>query len=168
MKHCQPVLIGSVALMTLCCLTSSVTADARSKDEASIRSEIQKMDQAADSRSADGYVAFTYPNFVNIDKNGKETTHGKEERKQKFSQLFANATQVKQLTTITHIIFSKQGATVDKVSNELIMLMRNGQSIELKGDGTYCDFWVKSSGVWLQKRSRTVSENFTVNGQPIP
>jgi len=168
MKHCQQILIGSVTLLTLSCLTSSVTADVRSKDEASIRSEIQKMDQAADNRNVDGYIAFTHPDFVNIAKNGKETNHGKEERKQKFSQLFANATQVRQQTTVTHIIFSKQGATADKVSNNFMILTRNGQTIELKGSGTYRDFWVKSTGVWIQKRSRTIAENTTINGQPVP
>ena len=171
MKYSPIFLIASVAGTGLLCLNQPVTAASQAKDKALIQSAIQKMDDAADKRDAAGCVAFTHPDFVNFDKTGKETTHGKEARQARYSKLFSQATKVDQQTTLTHIIFSQQGAVVDKQSSTSITMTENGHTLELNGGGTYRDFWVKSAGIWLQKKSQTLTETFHVktfalNGNP--
>lgn len=167
MNYSHLVLVGSVTISTFFCLAFPLIADSQSKDKVAIQNEIQKMDQASNNKSADGYVVFTHPDFINIDKSGQETTHGKEQRREKMRQLFARATQVTGRTTVTHIVLSKQGAVVDKSSIFTLVLTRDGQKMDMKGKGTYRDFWVKDVGVWLQKNSRTITETTTVNGQPV-
>ncbi len=168
MNYSRQILVGSVTISTFLCLALPLTADSQSKDKAAIQSEIQKMDKASNSKDADGYVVFTHPDFINIDKSGRETTHGKEERREKLRRLFARATQVTGRTTVTHIVLSKQGAVVDKSSVFTLVMTGNGQKIDMKGNGTYRDFWVKNAGVWLQRKSHTITETTTVNGQPVP
>ena len=162
------VWMGSAVLVSLLGLTLPVMADSQAQDKAAIQAVIQKMEKAANARDAEGYVASTHPDFVNIDAKGQETTHGKVERLTKIQKVFTRATQVQGRSTVTHINFTKQGAIVDEKTSMSITLARNGQTLMLKGTGTYRDFWVKEGGVWLQKRSRTIMERNTINGQPVP
>lgn len=175
MKYTRLILVGSVALSTFFCLPLPVLADNQPKDKTTIQSAVhtiqsavQKMDKAANNRDADGYVAFAHPDFVSINKTGKETIHGKKEALKRSRRTFAGLTQIKVRTTITSISFSNEGAVVDTTSNLSASMVKSGKSFELKGTGTFRDLWVEKAGVWLQKKSQTLTETLTVNGQPIP
>jgi ketosteroid isomerase-like protein len=175
MKHTHLILVGSVALSTFFCIPLPVLADNQPKDKTTIQnavhtiqSAVQKMDKAANNRDADGAVAFIHPDFVNIDKTGKETTHGKEEARKERRKVLATLTQIMIRTTITSISFSNEGAVVNTTSNLSASMVKSGKSFELKGTETCRDLWVEKTGVWLQKKSQTLTSTFTVNGQPMP
>jgi ketosteroid isomerase-like protein len=175
MRYTRLILVGSVALSTFFCIPLPVLADNQPKDKTTIQnavhtiqSAVQKMDKAASNRDADGYVAFAHPDFVSINKTGKETIHGKKEALKRSRRAFSGLTQIKVRTTITSISFSNEGAVVDTTSNLSASMVKSGKSFELKGTGTFRDLWVENAGVWLQKKSQTLTETLTVNGQPMP
>ncbi len=160
----------------VCALTFSISATAakseadHSKDKAFIRNAINKMDMAYAAKDADGYVAYTAPDFVDVDLNGKEGVHGKEERHQRLIATFAKATKldakITARSTVRSITFDKDGATAITDSYTTYSANVNGQ-VRLLGDhSTSRDFWVKSSAGWLERRSHTLSSEKTVNGQP--
>ena len=166
MNYNRPVLISGIIISVLS-FTSLGNADNHSQDKVFIQSAIQKMDKASNNKDANGYVVFTDPNFIGIGKSGQETTHGKEERREKLERLLASVTQITGQTTVTHFTFDKQGAVVDKSQTFSLAVTKNGQKMQMDGKGTYRDFWVKSGNIWLQQKSRTITETLTVNGHLI-
>ena len=167
--HCR-LFVSAVALLTLAVgLSRPASADNHAKDAAFIRDAIKKTDTAANKRDAKAAVAFTHADFVNLNKKGAETTHGKSERETKLAGMFTFATDSFTRTTVKNIQFIKDGAIVDTQSASYLMLAQKNQKIRLNTTGTYRDFWIKTaSGTWQQKRSRALSETNTVNDKPMP
>ncbi len=148
------------------------SAEDHSKDKAFIRGAINKMDIAYAAEDSEGYVAYTAPDFVSVNLTGKETTHGKEERRQKVNTTFAKATdagvKITSYSTARSISFSGEGATVIEDSYVSYSGNVDGQARVLKDHNTCRDFWVKSSAGWLEKKSRTIFDKVTLNGQSAP
>lgn len=159
----------SILIFSVSATAAKTEAD-HSKDKAFIRNAINKMDVAYAAKDADGYIAYTDPDFADVDLNGKEGVHGKEERHQRLIATFAKATnldaKITVRSTIRSIAFDKDGATAITDSNTTYSVHVNGQDRVLKDHSTSRDFWVKSSAGWLERRSRTLSSEKTLNGQP--
>jgi len=156
MKTKTKVLFLTLCLGIFICISLPAHADSHSKDIAFIKNAVRKMDAAGMSKNADEYVAFTHPNFVNVNLAGQETIHGKEEQRQMLLNLFTHATSIVMHTTISSITFSSQGATVTETTEGIIKMRINGQNREMKNRSTYRDFWVRSGKGWLEKRSQTI------------
>ena len=144
-----------------------VFAQDHAKDEAFIRNAIKQTDAAAEKKDAKGVVAFTHPDYVGIDKDGKEVTHGKAEREAKMARLFSDAVKIITQTKVTRIRFTSDGATVESQSGGTILLAKGDRKATMKGSSTSRDLWVKVKNGWLEKRTRGLTSTLTVNGKPV-
>lgn len=168
MKRHNQILLLALATTLPLSLVSAGNAGEHSKDEALIRAAMKKMVTASNNKDADGYVAFTDPAFLNMDSSGKETTHGKEERRAGLSKLFAQISSMTERSTAKSITFDKNGATVMQASDSSFSVTVGGRNRVFGSHATYRDFWVKTPSGWLEKRSRAISSKDTLDGQPVP
>ena len=137
------------------------------QDKAAIQSAVQKMDAASNRKDAAAYSAFLHPQFVNINMRGQETVSSKAEQQAQLTQAFGQASQVFQKSTIRSITFSPAGALVDQSSRNMLAFLQGKRTLKMTGGGHYHDLWVKSGGVWLEKRSQAVSEQYFINGKEV-
>lgn len=142
--------------------------DDHSKDRAFLQEAIRRMDVAGQNKDADKYVAYTHPDFVNVNQFGQEDIHGKAERREKFIHAASRVTSLSEVTAVTSIVFSKGTAIVSESAVTHITLNINGETAELVDHDTFRDLWVKSGTGWLEMKSRTLTSKSTLNGQPLP
>ncbi len=156
-------------LLALCAFASVAHAkdDGHDKDRAFITKAVKDMDTTANNKDADGYIKYTADDFVDINVNGEETTHGKAERREKMVSAYRRGMTISGHTTIKTITFDKQGAIVTETGDSSFTLNHNGQQLVATVTGTWRDLWVKSGNGWLEKRSRTLIIHRLLNGRPI-
>lgn len=171
MKSLRPRIADFACLVSLSVVTSAITAfgsEDHAKDKAAIRAAIAKTDKGTKDKDIEAWMSITHPDFVAISSDGKEIIHGKEERRKNMAKVLAHLTKASQHTSITNIIFDKNGAVIEKVSNITLSTVKASQTREMNIAGTYRDLWVQKSGVWLEKRSRAIEETIKVNGESVP
>ena len=135
----------------LLCLPPPAYAGGRATDVALIKTAVRKMDEAANRKDAAGYVAFTHPDFIYINKQGDANMHGKADRRSKIAAMFSHTTQIKVRTLVNRITFSRETATVKKSTTGFLVVIEADKRTEFKGAGTHRDVWVKTVTRWLQK-----------------
>ena len=159
MKIKTHLLFVAIGLIFFIGISLPANANSHSKDRAFIQDAVRKMDVAGMKKDADGYVAFTHPDFVDVNLAGQETTHGKAELRQNISRLFAHAVSIVMHTTITNMTFSNNGVLVTETTEGEIKMSVKGQDRVIKNRSSYRDFWVRSGKGWLEKRSQTIALN---------
>jgi len=143
--------------------------DAHAKDKAFIKSAIQKMNVATQSKDLAGFLVFLHPDYKDIGADGKVNAGSKAQMRDQMIRLFARATSITVgPTTVTRFVFEKQGVTIYESGSLTLTLLVSGQESVIHTGGTYRDFWVKSGTGWLEKSSYSLSSKSTLNGKPVP
>ena len=154
----------------LCLILTAVLpagADPTQAARHAIQSAYAGMDKAIGNRDTSAYAAYLDPNIIGIYEKGKETD-GKAKMVQLVRQAFVVFSTASSKTEILSLTLQGGGAIVTTRSALSFSATRNGRSVTLKGENTVRDFWSKSSGRWLLKQERVISNTQTLNGQPVP
>ncbi len=154
----------------LCCGLLAVLpagADPTQAARHAIQAAYAGMDKAIGNRDTSAYAAYLDPNIIGIDEKGKETD-GKAKTVQMLRQAFALFSTASSKTEILTLALQDGGAVVTTRSALTFSAARHGRIFVVKGENQVRDFWSESSGRWLLKRERVVSDTQTLNGRLVP
>lgn len=130
-----------------------------------IQADYDQQDAAFARLDLDGYLSHHAPDFISVDKDGKET--GDDDTRQMLGMMFQGTKSAKATTQVQRVTLQSDGAVVLTHAHSEMTVERPGdnQVGHLVADTTSRDFWVKADGVWQCKRSKTLTEHTTINGQ---
>ncbi len=158
-------------LWTLCAfvaLTSAVQADQAAQVKKAIQAAIDKANAAIVKKDIKGAMASMTPDYVSIDKKGKQSSLAEE--KQTLSMVLATAKNLKVRSVIQKLTLKGKDAIAVVTDHAEMNLQspRGSQTVHLVVDSTSEETWIKSARGWLRKRSKTLTEKATMDGQPVP
>ncbi len=158
--------LGTIVCLSLIAVLPA-GADPTQEARHAIQAAYTGMDKAIGSRDTSAYAVYLDPNIVGIDQKGKET-EGKGKTIQKLRQAFTLFSAAASKTEILTLALQGGGAVVTTHSTLSFSAMKNGRLFIVKGENTVRDFWIKSSGRWLLRQERVISNTQTMNGEPVP
>lgn len=130
-----------------------------------IQADYDEQDAAFARRDLDAYLAHHAPDFTSVDKDGKKTTD--DDTRHTLGMIFKGTQSAKAATRIQGVTLQTDGAVVLTRAHSEMTVERPGdhQVGHIVADTTSRDLWVKADGAWQCKRSKTLTDTTTINGQ---
>ncbi len=158
---------GLVALSMAASLGVAKADDSASAKKA-IQAQYSKLEAAAAKKDVQGMTAHLAPDFESVGLDGK--TVKASEFKVRLDTALQSVKSINDVTSITKLTLKGDRATVF-VKNTVSLLYINPSTkkrsravIERASDTQ----WEKKSGIWLERRSKTLAMKQTVDGKEIP
>lgn len=156
-----------VLLLSLLACTVAASADKTADAKKAIQAAYNAENAAAARKDLKGIFASYAPDYVEVSQTGRTTTLTEE--KTKARQALSLVKSAKANSVIQKIkLKGKQAVVSVKEHNELVVdNPRTGQPAKMVIDSVSEDTWTKSGKSRLKKRSKTISEKATANGEPL-
>jgi ketosteroid isomerase-like protein len=130
--------------------------------EKQIRAAYADMDKAMAAKDAAKATEGLAPGAALLDKNNKPINASQVQNG--LQMLFKASSSVQSTTTVTSFAMEGKGAVVGTKSTVSMVNLAG----TLAMNTTSRDYWEPVDGAWKIKRSRSLSENVTLNGKPVP
>lgn len=152
--------------LALLCLAPTIHADPTADARKAIQADDDRKDAAFTRLDPVGTLQHKTLDFVSV---GTEGSTNLDKERGTVKRAFSAAKSARSASHIQSIVLKDGGAVV--VSNTKATLVRTssrtGKLITLVDNQTSREFWVKTSGVWKCKRSRTLKETTMVDGRVV-
>ncbi len=157
MNRAKFLMIAMAAVCAVAPLYAS--ADAASDAKKAIRAQYDRSDAAASRKDSKGVIAIYTKDRVSVTQNGSKGSIDSE--KDQMDKVFQLAQSVTIKTTITSVSVNGSTATVRAKQTGLVKIQnpQTKQNTQLTIESVMEDTWVKSKGIWLEKRSVEKSSN---------